>query len=99
MTLGPGAWGGSSTSDNITPLHLINIKRLGREIRAYRDPLRDAAGSGRGVGAQGSVAKGARSDRPVASRHQPLAGGSTAPGLPPAEIQRVIDEFLRTLPR
>ncbi|MBC7791351.1 MAG: aldehyde dehydrogenase family protein, partial [Anaerolineae bacterium] len=28
MTLGPGAWGGSSTSDNITPLHLINIKRM-----------------------------------------------------------------------
>ncbi|MGH7720589.1 MAG: aldehyde dehydrogenase family protein, partial [Gemmatimonadaceae bacterium] len=43
MTLGPGAWGGSSTSDNITPLHLINIKRLGEEIRPYRDPLRNAA--------------------------------------------------------
>jgi acetaldehyde dehydrogenase (acetylating) len=43
MTLGPGAWGGSITSDNITPLHLINIKRLGAEVRPYRDPLRDAA--------------------------------------------------------
>jgi len=28
LTLGPGAWGGSSTSDNITPMHLINVKRL-----------------------------------------------------------------------
>jgi acetaldehyde dehydrogenase (acetylating) len=40
MTLGPGSWGGSITSDNITPLHLINIKRLGEEIRPYVDPLR-----------------------------------------------------------
>jgi acetaldehyde dehydrogenase (acetylating) len=40
MTLGPGSWGGSITSDNVTPLHLINIKRLGEEIRPYLDPLR-----------------------------------------------------------
>lgn len=45
MTLGPGSWGGSITSDNITPLHLINIKRLGEEIRPYRDPLRSPATS------------------------------------------------------
>jgi acetaldehyde dehydrogenase (acetylating) len=42
MTLGPGSWGGSITSDNITPMHLLNIKRMGEEIRPYRDPLRDA---------------------------------------------------------
>ncbi len=35
MTLGPGTWGGSSTSDNITPLHLVNIKRLAYELRPY----------------------------------------------------------------
>jgi acetaldehyde dehydrogenase (acetylating) len=40
MTLGPGSWGGSITSDNITPLHLMNIKRIGEEIRPYVDPLR-----------------------------------------------------------
>jgi acetaldehyde dehydrogenase (acetylating) len=42
MTLGPGSWGGSITSDNITPLHLLNIKRLGEEVRPYVDPLRRA---------------------------------------------------------
>jgi len=31
MTLGPGTIGGSITSDNISPLHLINIKRLAFE--------------------------------------------------------------------
>ena len=32
MTLGCGGYGGNITSDNITPLHLINIKRLAYEI-------------------------------------------------------------------
>lgn len=41
MTLGPGTWAGSSTSDNVTPLHLINIKRLARETRRY-EPVGDA---------------------------------------------------------
>ena len=34
MTLGCGSYGGNITSDNITPLHLINVKRLAYEIRA-----------------------------------------------------------------
>lgn len=28
FTLGSGTWGGSATSDNVTPMHLINIKRI-----------------------------------------------------------------------
>jgi len=28
MTLGCGGWGGNITSDNISPRHLLNIKRL-----------------------------------------------------------------------
>lgn len=33
LTLGCGSWGGSSTSDNVTPLHLINIKRQAYGIK------------------------------------------------------------------
>jgi acetaldehyde dehydrogenase (acetylating) len=33
MTLGCGGFGGNITSDNISPLHLINIKRLAYETR------------------------------------------------------------------
>lgn len=33
MTLGCGAYGGNITSDNISPIHLINIKRLAFEVR------------------------------------------------------------------
>lgn len=40
MTLGPGTWAGSSTSDNIGPLHLLNIKRLAYEIRPYEPAAR-----------------------------------------------------------
>jgi len=33
MTLGCGGYGGNITSDNITPKHLLNIKRLAYELR------------------------------------------------------------------
>ena len=33
MTLGCGGFGGNITSDNISPLHLLNVKRLAHEIR------------------------------------------------------------------
>lgn len=33
FTLGCGAWGGSATSDNVTPMHLINIKRVAYGIK------------------------------------------------------------------
>lgn len=33
MTLGCGAYGGNITSDNITPMHLLNVKRLAYGIR------------------------------------------------------------------
>lgn len=32
MTLGCGGWGGNITSDNISPKHLLNIKRLAYEL-------------------------------------------------------------------
>jgi acetaldehyde dehydrogenase (acetylating) len=33
MTLGCGGWGGNSTSDNISPRHLLNLKRVAYGIR------------------------------------------------------------------
>jgi acetaldehyde dehydrogenase (acetylating) len=86
MTLGPGAWGGSSTSDNVTPLHLINIKRMGEEIRAYEDPRRHRD------------PKFGTSD---AKPHR-MPSGSVAPNAEsrvpnPDEIQRIVQEFLSQL--
>ncbi len=38
MTLGPGTLGGSITSDNISPLHLLNYKRLAFETEPVTTP-------------------------------------------------------------
>ena len=34
--LGTGTWSGSICSDNVTPLHLVNIKRVAHEARPWR---------------------------------------------------------------
>ena len=84
MTLGPGAWGGSITSDNVTPMHLLNIKRLGTEVRPYRDPLR------RSSPAREEAAP--RVDRAAAA---PIETGA----LSALEVERVVTEFLRDFRR
>lgn len=56
MTLGPGTWGGSITSDNISPLHLINIKRLAREIQSVDE-----------LGQPGVAESKATAEQPVAA--------------------------------
>ena len=38
MTLGCGGWGGNITSDNISPKHLLNVKRLAYEVRPAKRP-------------------------------------------------------------
>ena len=54
MTLGCGGFGGNITSDNISPRHLLNIKRLAYELRPAHanrpsaPPAAAAAGTGTG---------------------------------------------------
>ena len=50
MTLGCGGWGGNITSDNISPRHLLNIKRLAYETTpaVVRPPLAASDARGRG---------------------------------------------------
>ena len=76
MTLGCGGWGGNITSDNISPRHLLNIKRLAYEVTpAVVRPLAAAASD--------SAAPGCRSDlrlprRRPGSRPTCWRGGSTS---------------------
>jgi acetaldehyde dehydrogenase (acetylating) len=48
MTLGCGGWGGNITSDNISPRHLLNLKRVAYElrpaVRSGTSPGKPAAG-------------------------------------------------------
>ena len=38
MTLGCGSWGGNVTSDNISPIHLMDIKRVAFETKPVNSP-------------------------------------------------------------
>jgi len=41
MTLGCGSWGGNVTSDNISPRHLLDVKRIAFETRPINPPSTD----------------------------------------------------------
>ncbi len=72
MTLGCGGFGGNITSDNITPRHLLNIKRLAYELRPATptSPIVGAPAATRSSEASGisSAALGARIDHYLKAR-------------------------------
>lgn len=75
MTLGCGGFGGNITSDNITPMHLINIKRLAYELR----PAQGGAAALRPQTASVPAPSGVPAGRPVATAAgAPLDAGTLA---------------------
>src|SRR5215217_3847907 len=57
MTLGCGGFGGNITSDNITPRHLINVKRVAYELRPVQQvPKVPAIAGVAKAGSEGGVA-------------------------------------------
>lgn len=80
MTLGPGAVGGSITSDNISPLHLVNIKRVAFEAT----PLNNASGQPLAQ----SAPKQAASVPP-----SPVRSGSSAPAAGRSWIDEIEDRL------
>ena len=79
MTLGCGGWGGNITSDNISPRHLLNIKRLAYELRpAVRSAARGLdAGIRHGPGGP-VLPKAPAEPQPRVSRPRRSPPGSTA---------------------
>lgn len=92
MSLGCGAYAGNITSDNITPLHLINIKRL-----AYEWPreLRGAAAGGLEDKVAAFVAEqvGGRGPAPVATA--PASALTPSAGAPSAALDFVCEDDVR----
>ena len=86
MTLGCGGYGGNITSDNISPRHLLNIKRLAYEVtpapsRFEKAPATVAAASPSGITAEALTRRidsflGSRGYRPEATgtRVKPMPG-------------------------
>jgi acetaldehyde dehydrogenase (acetylating) len=83
MTLGCGSWGGNVTSDNVSPLHLMDIKRIAFETRPVKS-------------ARPAASRAASSPMPVAAAPQPkqpsvaVAGGK----INREEIAAIVDKFL-----
>jgi acetaldehyde dehydrogenase (acetylating) len=89
MTLGCGSWGGNVTSDNISPRHLVDVKRIAFETKpinqlAAERPTVPAA-SGRATVDRASIA--ALVDRFLAERHvhQPSQQGVASASTPASE--------------
>ncbi len=55
MTLGCGSWGGNVTSDNVSPHHLMDIKRVAFETKAVNGTKNSASQFSRSVGAEPKV--------------------------------------------
>lgn len=83
MTLGCGSWGGNVTSDNVSPLHLMDIKRVAFETRPVKS--KRPVVSTQPVSAQSPMM--ATPTRPAA---QPVAGGK----INRDEIAAIVDKFL-----
>ena len=78
MTLGCGSWGGNVTSDNVSPLHLMDIKRVAFETRPVKS-------------ARPAVTVGAtKASEPIAAKEPVVAGGK----IDRQEIAAIVDRFL-----
>jgi acetaldehyde dehydrogenase (acetylating) len=86
MTLGCGGWGGNITSDNISPKHLLNIKRVAYETTPY-------AGRREGASAppHSAFPLRATADKPGLPQ-APVA--PKPPGIAAESLARRIDQFL-----
>src|SRR3712207_2658396 len=85
MTLGCGSWGGNVTSDNISPLHLMDIKRVAFETRPVKRPgERATQGYGEPISASPHLPTPA----------SPAMAAAEAPVISREEITAIVDRFL-----
>jgi acetaldehyde dehydrogenase (acetylating) len=91
MTLGCGGFGGNITSDNISPRHLLNIKRLAYEVTPVVSRWDRPGG-----GAAAPAGSGAPADSPGRPYALPSAPSRPAPptGISADALTSRIDDFL-----
>ena len=82
LTLGCGTWGGSATSDNITPMNLINIKRLAFDLEDSLDFNSYNVNNTNNM----------KSSNKVSSYH---TGTEQLHNLSSEDIQNIVEEFLK----
>jgi acetaldehyde dehydrogenase (acetylating) len=86
MTLGCGSWGGNVTSDNVSPWHLMDIKRVAFETRAVpsKRPARSAA----------QQPAAASPLQPLPAPAGVVAGTGRGGAVSRDEIAKIVDRFL-----
>lgn len=85
MTLGCGSWGGNVTSDNISPRHLVDIKRIAFETRPINQAAAEERTAARATASSRTVDRAAIAalvDKFLAERHVHPSGQPAQP-LPP----------------
>jgi acetaldehyde dehydrogenase (acetylating) len=83
MTLGCGGWGGNITSDNISPRHLLNLKRLAYGIRP---PVASAS--------RPAAATAATPSSPAAPALPKAPGRPAGPSISAETLAARVDQFL-----
>jgi acetaldehyde dehydrogenase (acetylating) len=86
MTLGCGSWGGNVTSDNVSPLHLMDIKRIAFEARPVKSTRPAASARAVTMPAQPAPSR-------APSQPQPALAAS-AGKIDRADIAAIVDKFL-----
>ncbi|MBA3323449.1 MAG: aldehyde dehydrogenase family protein [Pyrinomonadaceae bacterium] len=83
MTLGCGSWGGNVTSDNISPLHLLDIKRVAFETRPVKSvrPARETLAQQSAMPAPSTLREGI---------------GAPSGNISRADVAAIVDRFLAT---
>lgn len=89
MTLGCGSWGGNVTSDNVSPLHLLDIKRVAFEVRPVKSK-RPAVSTATASAPSPAYASAAA---PPAPRPQAVVGSGTGK-INREDIAAIVDKFL-----
>jgi hypothetical protein len=86
MTLGCGGYGGNITSDNISPRHLLNIKRLAYEVTPVVSRWDRASG--------GTAVASPAASAPAGSRLPSAPAVAAEGGISADSLSRRIDQFL-----
>ncbi len=91
MTLGCGSWGGNVTSDNVSPLHLMDIKRVAFETRPVKSARPAVSTSTTAIPDRPPMPQRAPGRAPSATSAQPAAAAGK---INREEIAAIVDRFL-----
>ncbi len=92
MTLGCGSWGGNVTSDNVSPLHLMDIKRVAFETRAVKSKRPAVSTSAAAASMSRPPMPQRAPTRPATA--QPVGAAGSQGKINREEIAAIVDRFL-----